>query len=266
MLKIIRNLTIKQRVIIFVAITLSALGAILLLVNLGYIRLSEPNMTYPIRGVDVSSYQGDVDWEVLEQQGIKFAFIKATEGSTHVDKYFMQNWQAASKTDMAIGAYHFLSFESFGETQADNFTRNVPIVENMLPPVIDLELYGKYYYFPPSVEHVRLILDQMISNIEYAYGVKPIIYVNERMKDKYLGDDYDEYTLWVADILGYIKEDMNWRFWQYSHTGELPGYDGVEKYIDLNVFKGTIEQLFRLTDWTKQPRIAFRPVFLEQQE
>ncbi len=246
-----KKLTNKHRVIIFSVITLFALFALLLLIYLGYMRLNEPNMTYPVRGVDVSSYQGDIDWETIELQGMKFAFIKATEGSTHVDPYFKQNFDAASKTDMAISAYHFMSFESPGETQADNFEQNVPIIDNMLPPVIDVELYGIYNYFPPNKEHVREILDAMLESLEKTYGVKPILYVSERVKDKYLGDDYDDYPLWVVDVLGYIPDDINWSFWQYSHKGEMDGYDGVERYIDLNVFRGTAEDLYKMTVWSK---------------
>lgn len=63
---------------------------------------------YEIKGVDVASYQGDIDWRELEKQNMKFAFIKATEGSSFVDEYFSKNWRNANKTDMRIGAYHFL--------------------------------------------------------------------------------------------------------------------------------------------------------------
>ncbi len=63
---------------------------------------------YEIKGVDVASYQGDIDWRELEKQKMKFAFIKATEGSSFVDKYFSKNWTNANKTGMRVGAYHFL--------------------------------------------------------------------------------------------------------------------------------------------------------------
>lgn len=74
---------------------------------------------YEIKGVDVASYQGDIDWRELEKQNMRFAFIKATEGSAFVDKYFSKNWTNANKTGMRVGAYHFFSFDSKGETQAE---------------------------------------------------------------------------------------------------------------------------------------------------
>ena len=68
---------------------------------------------YEVHGVDVSHYQGTIDWDVLSQD-LDFAFIKATEGSTHVDDRFQDNWQAAEQTHLYLGAYHFFSFDSEG--------------------------------------------------------------------------------------------------------------------------------------------------------
>ena len=93
-------------------------------------------------GIDVSYHQGDIDWETLSRQGIDFAFIKATEGSGYADTYFRNNYKNAADTDIRIGAYHFFSFDSPGKTQAENFIRTVPVTDDMLPPVIDLEYYG----------------------------------------------------------------------------------------------------------------------------
>lgn len=64
---------------------------------------------YPVRGVDVSAYQGDIDWEELSSQNISFAFIKAAEGSSFVNSYFRYNFEQAQKTKLAVGAYHFLA-------------------------------------------------------------------------------------------------------------------------------------------------------------
>lgn len=62
---------------------------------------------YEVQGVDVSHYQGEVNWSKIQQAGISFAFIKATEGSRSVDERFLENWQDAAETDLCIGAYHF---------------------------------------------------------------------------------------------------------------------------------------------------------------
>lgn len=76
--------------------------------------------------MDVSSWQGEIDWPTLAGQGLSFAFIKATEGSGFTDPRFSYNWEQARKTALRVGAYHFFSYDSPGETQADNFIAAVP--------------------------------------------------------------------------------------------------------------------------------------------
>ena len=119
---------------------------------------------YPVRGVDVSSYQGEIDWKTLSSQNLSFAFIKATEGSSFVDPCFDYNYEKAQKTDLRIGAYHFFSYDSSGEDQAENFISTVSKIDNMLPPVIDLEFYGDKEKNPPEQKAVREQLDRMLKN------------------------------------------------------------------------------------------------------
>ena len=130
--------------------------------------------------MDVSSYQGEVDWPVLAEQGVDFAFIKATEGSLLQDRRFAANWAGAAAAGVRAGAYHFLSYDSPGETQADNFIAAVPVTEGALPPVVDIEFYGEYLDTPPEKERVRAILDPLLERLEAHYGVKPILYVTYR--------------------------------------------------------------------------------------
>ena len=82
-----------------------------LLVYQGKITINHPSEEdYPIRGVDVSYYQGEIDWEILAEENIDFAFIKATEGSSHIDTKFKENWEQSGKTRLKRGAYHFFIF------------------------------------------------------------------------------------------------------------------------------------------------------------
>ena len=96
---------------------------------------------YEIKGVDVASYQGDIDWRELEKQNMKFAFIKATEGSSFVDKYFSKIGRMRIRQICASERTIF-SFDSKGETQAEQFIRTVPKYKQALPPVIDVEFYA----------------------------------------------------------------------------------------------------------------------------
>ena len=74
---------------------------------------------YPVRGVDLSYYQGNIDWDVLASQGVDFCFIKATEGIDHNDSQFAQNWETAQSAQIYVGAcllrmkYRLLTFHPF---------------------------------------------------------------------------------------------------------------------------------------------------------
>ena len=194
---------------------------------------------WEVFGVDVSAYQGNVDWAVLAEQGVDFAFLKATEGSLLQDRQFAANWAGASEAGVRAGAYHFLSYDSPGDTQADNFIAVVPVTEGALPPVVDIEFYGEYLEEPPEKEHVRSILDPLLERLEEHYGVKPILYVTYRSYYRYIaGGGYGDYPIWCSSptIFPLVA---GWDFWQYSHSARLPGYDGDQDRIDLNIFRGS---------------------------
>lgn len=212
----------------------------------GDLKLNIPDPErYPVAGVDVSRYQGSIDWEVIASQDITFAFIKATEGSSYQDPCFAYNWQQSRNSGIYAGAYHFFSFESEGTTQAQNFIETVGTLEGCLPPVVDLEFYGDYTTDPLSKDETRAILDDLLEGLETHYGVKPIIYTTPKAYTQYLlGGDYADYPLWMRNT--YYHPMVDWTFWQYSDQGLLEGYDGkqedsLETHIDLNVYQGDMD-------------------------
>lgn len=221
--------------VIFIALSFIVLA--ILLWN-GIIHFNNPPSGSVI-GVDVSSYQGDIDWEMLSSQDISFAFIKATEGSSFVDPYFENNWENAADTDLRIGAYHFFSFESAGETQADLFCSTVTPVDNMLPPVIDVEFYGRFESEKDlnisEVKHELRILVDLISD---KYGMKPIIYASDESYEAIVKNDFDDCDLWFRSVYFSIPNEIEAVFWQFSNRHRLDGYSGEEVYIDMNVFCG----------------------------
>jgi len=227
----------------------AALLAALLLLSVWLLRengyILERNEIAPddwaVFGVDVSSYQGNVDWAVLARQGVDFAFVKATEGSGMQDAQFAANWTNATSAGVRVGAYHFFSYDSPGDSQADNFIATVPVTEGALPPVVDLEFYGPYLAEPAGREHTQAILDVLLARLEEHYGVKPILYVNYESYWRYVAGRYGEHPIWfsspsVAPLL------HRWTFWQYSHGARMAGYDGHQPLIDLDVFRGTMEE------------------------
>ena len=194
---------------------------------------------YPVCGVDVSNYQGLIDWDKLEEQNVAFAFIKATEGSGHIDESARRNLERASKTSIKKSAYHFFSFDSSGETQAENYISVVGADEIDMPPVVDIEYYADKKSNKPTKEETEQILRPLLEKLEEYYGVKPIIYTTLPVYFRYVKENFSDYPLWIRNV-NFEPDLMNWKFWQYCDKGELYGYKGEEKYIDLNVYNGTI--------------------------
>ncbi len=208
----------------------------------GVIVLNTPSRAdYPIWGVDVSHYQGEIDWATLRDQGVRFAFIKATEGSGHVDERFAQNASGAADAGVPAGAYHFFSFESSGKTQAENLLSALRGREMALPCAIDFEFYGAFFENPPEVEQTRAELRAMLEAVEAETGEKPLLYATWRSYCMYLEGAFDDYPLWIRDVYFWPSLTLpgrEWTFWQYSDKGSLQGYAGEEEHIDLNVFNG----------------------------
>ena len=212
---------------------------------MGVLHLNNPSAErYPVRGVDVSRYQGDIDWPVLAGQGIEFAFIKATEGSGYVDPRFATNLDAATAAGLRVGAYHFFSFESPGANQARNVIATVPKRDGLLPVAIDLEYYGGYWTSPAPVGDVRRELGVLIERLTVHYGTAPIVYTTAEAYDRYFSGAFDGVQIWIRDVWREprLSDGRAWTFWQFSDRHRLDGYRGEEPFIDLNVFAGSREE------------------------
>ena len=213
-----------------------------ILIYEGVIQLNRPSaQIFPVRGVDVSHYQGNVDWNQLQEQGIMFAYIKATEGSSYQDSAFQINWANVNLTEIRAGAYHFFSFESSGLNQARNFVNAVSVIDNMLPPVIDIEPYGQHKTLRNKTDIVCEIQD-WLNAVEAAFGVKPVIYTTEAFYKDCIGSEFPDYDIWIRSVYKPPAESVQWTFWQYSSRVRLNGYDGEERFIDMNTFHGTTEE------------------------
>jgi lysozyme len=225
---------------------LLALLCLLTLVVLSYTGIIWPNAlfawNYSVRGLDVSSYQEQIDWKSVAQTGqYTFVFIKATEGKNYKDAYFQANWRGTKEQGLLRGAYHFYTDYRTGTEQATNYMSMVPKEAGMLPPVLDLEVSGK----DPSVmlREIKLFLDQL----EQHYGMKPVIYTDHDRYAEYIKGNFEDYAIWIRDVLTPVhwSNVKNWTFWQYCNRGRVPGISG---FVDLNVFYGERSQLDKLVN------------------
>jgi len=201
---------------------------------------------YTVKGIDVSRYQGEISWETISAQGITFAFVKATEGSSYSDPMFGSNIISSRRNGIYGGAYHFFSSESSGKTQAENFIRVVSEYDLDLPPVLDFEIARMEKDRDRDRDREIIIEDARtyLVEVEKHFGVKPIIYSTYSSYNAFLVDGFDEYQLWFRDLFREpkITGDRNWVFWQYCNRGRLAGIDERQKYVDLNVFYGDISE------------------------
>lgn len=239
-----KNKYLKFSLFSFLGIVFISIVFFLFVYN-GFIILNQFSANkYPVKGVDVSFYQGEIDWQTLAEQDIHFAFIKATEGSSFTDPKFEYNYAQAAKNDLRIGAYHFFSYDSAGKTQAENFISKVYPISNMLPPVVDVEFYGDKEENLPDRESAVRELTVLLTELEDHYGMKPIIYATEKSYKLYIVDEFSQYDIWIRNVITKptLSDDREWTFWQYTNRARLTGYQGDEKYIDVNVFSGTLQE------------------------
>ena len=196
---------------------------------------------YKVHGIDISHYQGNVNWKMLEQtrQGqfpIQFIFMKATEGGDYPDKRFVANFDSAKAHGFIRGAYHFYNPKTDPNKQADFFINSVNLEPGDLPPVLDIEKKSK------DIGKLQADLKLWLRRIENHYGVKPIIYASYKFKTKYLNDSvFNSYPYWIAHYyVDSVQYKGDWKFWQHTDVGTLPG---IEEQVDLNIFNGGLEGL-----------------------
>ncbi len=192
---------------------------------------------YAIHGIDVSRYQKTIGWDLVKEMEVEnirigFAFMKATEGLTGIDNQFSRNWKQAKKADVPRGAYHFFIASKSGRAQAENFIENVQLKKGDLPPVLDIEQINGV-----SVTDLQQRVADWLQAVEKKYKVKPIIYTNADFYENFLAGRFDDYPLWVAHYLVKDKPRIkrSWQFWQHSEAGRA---NGIDAFVDFNVFNG----------------------------
>ena len=200
---------------------------------------------YPIHGIDVSKFQGDIDWNAVAGSGVKFAWIKATEGGDNADARFQANWDGAKAAGVPRGAYHFVYWCRPPMEEMANFEQNAPVEADSLPPVLDVEATPtsktchKRLTQEGAVDDMRVMLQEM----ERHYGKRPIIYTTVDFYQAILADgSLSEYPIWVRSTKYHpsVKYgERAWHFWQYQSDGRIAG---ISVKVDRDAFAGSSEQ------------------------
>lgn len=191
-------------------------------------------------GIDISKHQGSINWEELRKNTkIKFVYIKASEGSNHVDSKYKENIRNARKHGFKVGSYHFFRTTSSARTQAINFLQTANRDEQDLIPVIDVEENKNW-----SRDRLRDSVKVFVDIVEDYYGCKPMIYASETFFNRHLGLAFKEYPLFIAKYSD-VSPNVNikWILWQFSESGKFRAVR--ENLVDMSRFnKGfTIENI-----------------------
>ena len=195
---------------------------------------------YSVHGIDVSAYQGRIDWPEVARHRVRFAFIKASEGATLRDSRFGRNWHEARAAGILSGAYHYFQPNRAGRVQAALFVRTVPLRPGDLPPVLDVEATRFH-----DVAALRREVGEWLALVENHYGVRPILYTNYGFYQRYLAGHFDDYPLWLAhyEVERPTLPAERWIIWQHSDEAYVPGIRGT---VDFNVFQGSYAALLAL--------------------
>lgn len=203
-----------------------------------------------VAGIDVSHFQGVVDWPRVAASGIQFCFIKATEGTGNVDPRFILNWKSARDAGLVRGAYHFFHPTAPASSQADSFLRIVSRLEpGDLPPVLDLEVPAAWAAIALADRAPMAI--EWLDQVEKALGLSPIVYLSPAFATEILANapELGRFPVWLAhytnaDAPTIAKPWTNWTFWQHSREGKILG---VALPVDLDRFNGSLDDLKALT-------------------
>lgn len=197
------------------------------------------------RGMDVSKWQGTIDWEKVAADGIQHVFIKMSEGGTYTDIKFLDNWHAAKNVGLKVNVYHyFRALNSTPKEQFANIKRNLSLVGfdpfiNLL--AIDVEKRSNEKASKDEIaDHLQDLL--VLIKQDILCHVNPIIYCSPVYWDSALNwekYDFSINPLWVANWnvdkpripQTWQKSGRTWSWWQYSSKGTVNGISG---FVDLD--------------------------------
>jgi GH25 family lysozyme M1 (1,4-beta-N-acetylmuramidase) len=220
-----------------------------------------------ITGIDVSHWQGNINWNSVKNDGVEFAFAKATEGVDFIDSRYVQNMNNASAAGVLIGPYHFARPDSSYTNPLDAANEANDFVDAIEPyyqtpgqflrPVLDVE----FPFVPTSAQAASqgMTVKQFVSNwtrsfiavVENRLGFAPLIYTNSSGAENYFETDLTQYDLWIANWSYTPPAEpppsaydpwSDWEFWQWTDSWSVAGVAGN---VDGDVFDGTLQDLMQ---------------------
>lgn len=181
-------------------------------------------------GIDVSRYQGDINWKQVKNDLPEdaFVYIKCTEGATHTDPKYRANASGAKAQGLHIGGYHYFRMISSAHDQFKNFKKALDSIDADLIPMVDVETNdGK------DIKVLQDSLQVFLNLLEKEYGAKPMIYDTMRSYNTYCAPNFNRYPLYIGRYgskAPIVNGPSHYTIWQYSEKGSIAG---IKKSVDL---------------------------------
>ncbi|MDQ6526176.1 GH25 family lysozyme [Nocardioides sp. LHD-245] len=188
-----------------------------------------------VEGIDASHHQGPIDWPRVAGAGIRFAYLKATEGTGFTDPRFAAHRAAAVRAGVAVAGYHYFQLCSDGTAQAEHFLSVLGTGRDPdLPPAVDLEVAGSCAD-PPASPTLLAEIREFLTTVDERLGTTTLVYLYPEFEERFgFADDLADHPQWVRR-LGDRPPGRAWAVWQYDDRGSVPGVSGG---VDRN--RGTI--------------------------
>jgi MYXO-CTERM domain-containing protein len=195
-----------------------------------------------VEGVDVSTYEGTIDWSEVAASGVVYTFVRVSDGLDFPDDTFATNWAGSRSAGVIHGAYQFFEPDQDPIAQADMVLAKMGTFEaDDLPPVIDVEVTDGL-----SASAVHTAVQAWVDHVAAAIGRPPIIYVGAYFWDDDVGG-YDDTSspLWHAQYTTATCPTIadpwtTWAFWQYTDTGTIAGIPGAAANTDVDRWNGDL--------------------------
>ena len=190
-------------------------------------------------GIDVSEWQGTIDFEAVADSGIDIVYIRASEGTDYIDPYFRENYENAKANGLKTGFYHYLTARTEEEAiaEAEFFVGNIKGTEPECKLAMDFETFGDL-----SVEEINEISKVFLERVQELSGKECVIYSDAyNAREVFDAELAAKYAIWVADYFVSEPEDngkwLSWVGFQFTDRGRINGIDGN---VDRDKFTGGI--------------------------
>lgn len=187
-----------------------------------------------IEGIDVSHWEGDIDFQEVKRAGIRFVYMKASEGVSYIDPDFERNYREARKARLKIGFYHYVTAGSEEEAraQARHFADVIWGKVYHGCPVMDFESFDSL-----TKDQINDVSTAFLQELREVTGKRVAIYSDANNATNTFYARLAVYPLWIADY-GVARPDMRnhwkrWAGWQYTDAGRV---EGIRGRVDRNYF------------------------------